>query len=108
MHFQDKELQRVLGKHKIVPTLMRARAGDLILWDRYAPLYRSFLLLYRSVPWSLMTPVRTWDSRVVHSGTPGWFSGLAEKPGGSKRGAVGGRTFPNLAHDWQVTKYFVS
>ena len=108
MRFQDKELQRVLGKHKIVPTLMRARAGDMILWDRYAKMYRSFLLLYRSSPRPILTLVPTWDSRVVHSGTPGWFSGLAEKQGGSKRGAVGGRTFPNLAQDWQVTEYFVS
>jgi hypothetical protein len=76
VRFHDKELQRVLGKRKIVPSLVRARAGDMILWD----------------------------SRVVHSGTPGWYSGPAEKQ--PKRGcanppAVGGRTFPKLAQEWR-------
>ena len=80
VRFHEKDLQHVLGKRKIGPCLVRARAGDMILWD----------------------------SRVVHSGTPSWHAGAgaSQEPGHEHRKcarltAVGGSTFPDLAQEWR-------
>lgn len=70
VRFEKTDLDRVLAKRKMVPSLVRVRAGDMILWD----------------------------SRVVHSGAPGWFSG--QGGAGKKVRKVGGTTFPELAHQW--------
>ena len=79
VRFEDKDLERVLGKRgkcNMLPSLVRARAGDMILWD----------------------------SRVVHSGTPAWFTGKGANPSNKthvqKIASVGGKTFPALA-EWQ-------
>jgi hypothetical protein len=80
VRFHDNDLQHVLGRRKIAPCLVRARAGDMILWD----------------------------SRVVHSGTPSWHAGAGASQGPRHEhskcadpAAVGGSTFPELAQEWR-------
>ena len=76
VRFHEKDLQQVLGKRKIGPCLVRARAGDMILWD----------------------------SRVVHSGTPSWYPGAGasqEQTEGADFATLGGSTFPSLAQEWR-------
>ena len=76
VRFHDKDLYRMLVKNKqrrMMPSLVRARAGDMILWD----------------------------SRVVHAGTPGWIpENLGRGAHADKTGNIGGRTFPELASKW--------
>lgn len=80
VRFHEKDLQQVLGKRRTAPCLVRAHAGDMILWD----------------------------SRVVHSGTPSWYpgAGVSQESGQEHSKcagltAVGGSTFPDLAQDWR-------
>ena len=80
VRFQEREIDRVLvqgkGKHgRMLPSLVRLRAGDMLLWD----------------------------SRVVHSGAPGWLpeAGDALERGGGGGGGAGGSTFPGLGRTWR-------
>ena len=78
VRFEEKELERLLVKNKerkMVASLVRARAGDMILWD----------------------------SRVVHSGSPSWYS--RQGAGAESAASVGGSTFPNLAREWREPEH---